>query len=115
MDAALERKLLGLLGLSVRGRLALVGVDRVREAVKKDEVRVAIVAADASENSRDKILPLLVAREVPTIEVPSAAALGQAVGKDTTAVVGVTEAQMAKGILAAAGAEAMLKGSRRQN
>jgi ribosomal protein L7Ae-like RNA K-turn-binding protein len=115
MDAALERKVLNLLGLGVRGRLALVGVDRVREAVRKDEVRVAVVAADASENSREKILPLLAAREVPTIEVPSAAALGQAAGKDTTAVVGVTDVQMAKGILAAAGAEAMLKGPRRQN
>jgi ribosomal protein L7Ae-like RNA K-turn-binding protein len=115
MDAVIERKVLGLLGLGVRGRLALVGVDRVKEAVKKNEVRVAVVAADASENSREKILPLLVARGVPTIEVPSAAALGQAAGKETTAVIGVIDAQMAKGILAAAGAEAMQKGSRREN
>lgn len=105
MDERLERKILGLLGLAVRGRLALVGVDKVRAAVKEGEkgsVRVAIVAADVSPNSRDKVDGLLAARNVPTFEVSSAVALGRAVGKESTAIVGVVDAQMAKGIIAAA-------------
>jgi len=105
MDSAVERKVLGLLGLAVRGRLALVGVDKVREAVKQGEkgtVRVAVVAADVSPNSRDKVDGLLAARNVPTFEVSSAVALGRAVGKESTAIVGVVDAQMAKGIIAAA-------------
>ena len=58
----------------------------------------AIVAADASRNSLDKIVPLLNARRVRFVEVPSAAELGGAVGRETTAVVGIVDRQLAKGI-----------------
>lgn len=100
LDEAQAKRVLGLLGLGVRGRLALVGVDRVREAVKKGSVRVAVVAADASPNSRQKLDGLLSARGVPTLEMASAASLGQVAGKETTAVIGVVDAQLAAGILA---------------
>lgn len=113
MDNPVRRRLLGLLGLGVRGRLVLVGVDRVREAVKKGEVRLAVLAQDASHHSREKVEGLLRAREVPTLWVPSAAELGEVAGRESTAVIGVVEAQLAKGILAFAGpADAVQKGSR---
>lgn len=100
LDEAQAKRVLGLLGLGVRGRLALVGVDRVREAVKKGTVRVAVVARDASANSRQKLDRLLEGRGVPTLELESAAALGQVAGKDTTAVIGVVDGKLAAGILA---------------
>jgi ribosomal protein L7Ae-like RNA K-turn-binding protein len=113
VDDATRRRLLGLLGLGVRARNVLVGVDRVREAVKGGTIRVAVVAEDASNNSRDKIEGLLKAKEVPTFWVPSAAELGEVAGRDSTTVIGVVEAQLAKGILALAGrADAVQKGSR---
>src|SRR3712207_4007839 len=98
MDAASERKLLRLVGLGVRGRLAVVGVNQVRDAVLRGKLALAVVAPDASENSLDKIVPLLRARHVRIIEGPSAAELGAAVGKEATAVVGVTDGQLARGI-----------------
>lgn len=115
MDAAQERKVLNLLGLGVRGRLAVVGVDRVREAVKKGTVRVAVVADDASVHSREKVTRLLTARGVSVLRIDSASVLGRAAGKETTAVIGVVDAQLAKGVLAAAGsAGALQSGSRRK-
>lgn len=102
LDEAQQRKVLGLLGLGVRGRLALVGVERVREAVKKGTVRVAVVAADASPNSRQKVDGLLAGRAVPTLEVASAAALGRVAGKDTTTIIGVVDGKLAAGVLAIA-------------
>ncbi|MBX3133138.1 MAG: ribosomal L7Ae/L30e/S12e/Gadd45 family protein [Gemmatimonadaceae bacterium] len=102
MDEARQKKVLGLLGLGVRGRLALVGVDRVREAVKGGKVRVAVVARDASPNSRQKVDGLLAGRGVPTLEVDSAATLGQVAGRETTAIIGVVDDKLAAGILAAA-------------
>lgn len=115
LDAAAERRVLGLLGLGIRGRLAIVGVDRVREAVKGGRVRVAVVAADASRHSREKVDRLLAAKGVPTLEVASAAVLGAAAGKETTAVIAVVDAGLAQGIRAAAGmAGAMQSGSRRK-
>jgi len=95
-----EKRLLGLLGLGVRGRLAVVGVERVREAVLSHKVTFAIVAPDASRHSLDKIVPLLVARRVRFVCGPSAAVLGAAVGRETTAAVGITDRQLAKGMRA---------------
>lgn len=102
MDEAQQKKVLGLLGLGVRGRLALIGVDRVREAVKGGKVRVAVVARDASPNSRQKVDGLLAGRGVPTLEVESAAMLGQVAGRETTAIIGVVDDKLAAGVLAAA-------------
>lgn len=99
-DAVIERKLLGLVGLGVRGRGAIVGVDRVREATKRGLVLLAIVAPDASSNSRDKVIPLLNARRVRVIEGPQAGALGAAVGREATTVVGITDPALAAGIRA---------------
>ena len=98
MDAEARRKVLGLVGLGVRGRLAVVGVQQVREAANRGKVRVAVVAMDASKNSLDKVLPLLAARRVRVIEGIGAAELGSAVGRETTAAVGVLDANLARGI-----------------
>ena len=49
----------------------------MREAAKRNKVAFAVVATDASQNSLDKIVPLLNARRVRFIEVPSAAELGR--------------------------------------
>ena len=91
-------RLLRLVGLGVRGRGAIIGVEQVRENAKKNKVAFAVVAMDASRHSLDKVIPLLNARRVRFVEVPSAAELGGAVGRGTTAVVGIVDRQLAKGI-----------------
>jgi ribosomal protein L7Ae-like RNA K-turn-binding protein len=98
IDAAQLPRVLRLLGLGVRSRGALVGVNQVRDAVKQDKVFLAVIAVDVSANSLDKIVPLLTARRVRFIEVPSALELGAAVGREQTAVVGVVDRQLAAGI-----------------
>ena len=87
-----------LLGLGVRSRNAVVGVEQVREGAKRNKIVYAIVASDASKNSLDKLVPLLNARRVRFVEVPSAAELGAAVGRESTAVVGITDADLAAGV-----------------
>ena len=91
-------RLLRLVGLGLRGRGAVVGVERVREGVKKNKVAFAVVAADASRNSLDKIVPLLNARRIRFVEVPSAAELGGVAGRESAAVIGIVDRQLAKGI-----------------
>ena len=100
MSATVQAKLLRLIGLGVRGRGAVIGVENVREGAKRNKVAYAIVAMDASKHSLDKVVPLLNARRVRFVEVPSAAELGGAVGRETTAVVGIVDRQLAKGIRA---------------
>jgi ribosomal protein L7Ae-like RNA K-turn-binding protein len=98
-----ERKLLGLIGLGVRGRGAVVGVEQVRMAAQRGTLALAVVAPDASANSRKKVLPLLMAKKIFVVEGPSAAVLGSAVGRDSAAAVGIVDRNLARGIRAVAG------------
>jgi ribosomal protein L7Ae-like RNA K-turn-binding protein len=100
LNTAARERLFRLVGLGIRGRGAVVGVERVREGVKKNKVAFAIVATDASRHSLDKVIPLLNARRVRFIEVPSATELGGVAGRESTAVVGIVDRQLAKGIRA---------------
>src|SRR5690348_6354397 len=56
--------MLRLIGLGVRARTVVVGVEQVRMAAKKGNLLFAVVARDASANSREKVVPLLRARRV---------------------------------------------------
>ena len=98
MERVLSERMLRLIGLGVRARIVVVGVEQVRTAAKKGTLKFAVVAHDASANSRDKILPLLRARRVNFVEGPAAVELGAAVGREQTAAVGVIDPQLARGI-----------------
>lgn len=101
--AETTRKLRGLLGLGVRARTVVVGVEQVRSAARRGRLRLAVVARDASRHSLEKVLPLLRARRVPVITELSASELGSAVGREVTAAVGVIDRDLANGIRAIAG------------
>ena len=98
MDDRVRQHIMRLLGLGVRSRNAVIGVEQVREGAKRNKIAYAVVASDASRHSLDKLVPLLNARRVRFIEVPSAAELGAAVGRETTAVVGIVDRQLAAGV-----------------
>jgi ribosomal protein L7Ae-like RNA K-turn-binding protein len=82
----------------VRARNAVVGVEQVRRAAERGQVRLGLIAMDASENSRKKILPLLVARGVNVMELPSAARLGAVAGRGSTTAIGILDARLARGM-----------------
>ncbi len=94
-----KRKVLGLIGLGLRGRMAVVGVQQVRDAAKHGKLKVALVASDASQNSLDKVVGLLKARDVPVITTLTATDLGGVAGREAVAVIGVTNMGLARGIL----------------
>jgi ribosomal protein L7Ae-like RNA K-turn-binding protein len=97
-DDLARRKVLGLVGLGLRGRLAVVGVQQVRDAAKHGRLKVALVANDASQNSLDKVSGLLAARGVPVIGSFSGSELGRVAGREAVAVIGVADAGLTKGI-----------------
>jgi ribosomal protein L7Ae-like RNA K-turn-binding protein len=98
LDEATRQKVRGLVGLGLRGRLVVVGSERVKVEVLKGEVYLAIVAMDASRHSLDKVVPALRARRVEIIEWPSAAELGAIVGRENTTAVGIADQALARGI-----------------
>ena len=100
MDARTSQKLLRLLGIGMNGRLVTVGVQQVRDAAQRGKLKLAVIAPDASQNSLDKVVPMLRAKRIRVIEGPSAHDLGAAFGRESTAAVGVVDAQLARGIRA---------------
>lgn len=98
MDSATAQRLLRLVGLGVRSRGVVVGVEQVRDAARRDKLALAIVAPDASRHSLEKVVPLLKARGIRFVEGPSAVELGTAVGREQTAAVGVVDRDLARGM-----------------
>lgn len=103
MDDALRRRVLGLAGLGVRARNAVVGVEMVRAAALSGTLQLALVAEDASRHSRDKVLPLLMAKGITIVDGFPAAELGAVAGREVTAAIGIVDAPLAKGIRGALG------------
>ena len=101
IDDAAKRKILGLVGLGIRARLAVVGVQQVRDAARRGRLKIALVAADASQNSLDKVESLLFARGVRTVTDFSAVELGAVAGRESVAVIGVSDAGLTRGIVGA--------------
>ncbi len=95
------RRVLGLVGLGLRSRNAVVGVEQVRAAARKGTVVLALVAVDAAENSTAKLLPLLRARRVRVLDGLTAAQLGAVAGRNQTAAIGIMDRALANGILGA--------------
>jgi ribosomal protein L7Ae-like RNA K-turn-binding protein len=98
LNEAAERRVLGLVGLGIRARNAVVGVEQVRMAARKGKLALAIVAPDASPHSLKKLLPLLKATGTRVVQGPAAAALGAVAGRDSTAAIGIIDRSLASGV-----------------
>lgn len=96
-------RLLGLLGLGMRARQLVVGVDAVRRALQADEVRCVVVAADASPRAADKVVRLARGRGVPLVPGPGAEELGARLGRPAVMAVGVRDRALADGVLRSVG------------
>lgn len=84
-----------MLGLAARAGAVLPGTERVREAARAGELQFVLVAADASANSLDKLLPLLEKRNVDHAVVLDRVTLGGAIGKAPISAIGITETKLA--------------------
>lgn len=84
-----------MLGLAARAGAVVPGTDRVREAARSDNLHFVLIASDLSDNSRDKLLPLLNARQIPYAVVSDRDALGGAVGRAPLSALGITEKKLA--------------------
>lgn len=85
-----------MLGLAARAGAVLPGTERVREAARSGALEFVIVAADSSDNSQDKLVPLLQSRLVPYAVLFDRDQLGGAIGKAPVSAVGITDRQLAE-------------------
>lgn len=89
-------RVLGLLGMAMRAGAVVPGTERVRDAARSGTLQLAVIAADASGNSRGKLLPLLTARGVSHVIRFNRNELGAAVGRAPLSAVGVLDPALAR-------------------
>ena len=87
---------LRLLGLAARAGAIVPGTERVRHAANAGALPFVIVAADASANSQDKLVPLLRTRGVEHVIAFDRNRLGAAVGRAPLSAVAVTSEPLAR-------------------
>ncbi len=95
-------RVLGLLGLGQRAGGVVVGVDGVRAGLRQGRCRLVVLASDASPRALEKVVALADGRGVPRITGPTAAEIGQRLGRPPVMVVGVRDPALARGLRQAA-------------
>ncbi len=98
-----ERKVLNLLGLAQKAGKAACGGFSAEQAVKSGQAKIAVIATDASANTKIKFHNMCQWYHVPAIEFSEKASLGHCLGKEDKAVMAVTDAGLADAVLKAAG------------
>ncbi len=91
--------LVALLGLGARARSLVIGVTGVRARLQQDRLAAVVIAADASERTREKVERLAVARGVPVLVGPAAVRLGARLGRAPVQTVGVSDRALARGLM----------------
>ena len=90
---------LGLLGLARRAGAVSPGVGATRRALAAGEVRLVLLATDASETQWRKVRSLVRRSGVPVGAIAPRHVLGRALGRASLSVIGVTDRSFAKQLL----------------
>ena len=93
-----RRRVLDLLGLSARAGGVITGTGSGRQAVRDERIHRVFLAEDAAPGQRQKLEPLLQARQVPSHIMFSRVELGSAVGRSPVSALGVTDPKLARRI-----------------
>ena len=96
MGTSRRAKALALLGLAQRAGAVVKGTEATRQALRRGEARLILVAGDGSDGQKGKVLPLADARGVPVATLGSQEELGAALGSGALAAVAVTRSSFAK-------------------
>ena len=94
-------KTLQLVGLARRAGRAVAGTQAVRDAGRRGELRLILVAGDVTENARRRVSGVLADPAVEVVECATRQTLGRALGRQGVAVVGITDTGLASRIRAA--------------
>ena len=91
---------LRLLGLGLRAGTVVIGVSRVRAALKGRELALVVVAGDHGHRTAEKVVRLARGLNVPVVNCGARAAeLGARLGSGPIQAAGVRDRHLAAGIL----------------
>ena len=99
----MKDKIFKLAGLARRAGKIALGTSMLEKNLRRKKVALILIAEDATKNTVDKILSLQ--PSCPYLVFGSKGEWGKAMGREEIAVLGILEANFAKGILLNYGAE----------
>ncbi len=91
-----------MLGLCRRAGKLLPGRLTVEKGIAKSSVRLVIIAEDASENTKKKFISLCNSKNILYIIAGNMSYIGKSIGRDDTAVIGITDENLSNKLLAEA-------------
>lgn len=91
-------KVYGLLGLCARAGKVVSGMDAVCDDLKKNKIKLIIVAEDASQKTIDNIKFLADKKNVPIIRIGNIEDNSRAIGKENRAIIGIKDKNISNGI-----------------
>ena len=94
----LINKVYGLLGLCCRAGNVVSGMDAVCDDLKKNKVKLIIVAKDASEKTLKNIEYLANQKNIPVMCIGTIEENSKAIGKENKAVIGIKDKNISEGI-----------------
>ena len=94
----INKKILGLIGLSARARKVSFGADSVEIEIKKKKVFLCIVAEDSSDRTKEKFEKLCEQYNVPIIILGNIDELSKIIGKSNKAILGIEDINLANEI-----------------
>ena len=94
----INKKILGLIGLSAKARKISFGADSVELGIKKNKVNLIIVAEEASQRTKEKFEKLSDKYNIPILIFGKIEELSKAIGKSNKAVIGIEDINLSKEI-----------------
>ena len=94
----INNKILGLIGLAAKARKVCFGADSVEERVNKKQVKLLVVAEDASDRTKDKFSKIAEKKNVPIIIKGEIEILSKAIGKSNKAIIGIEDINLSNEI-----------------
>lgn len=91
-------RIYGLLGLCARAGKVVSGMDAVSDELKRNKIKLLIIAEDASEKTISNIKYLADKKSVPTIVIGTIEQNSKAIGKENRAIIGIKDKNISSGI-----------------
>ena len=94
----INRKILGLIGLSAKAGKISFGADSVETQIRKRKINLVIIAENSSERTKDKFKKLSEENDIPYIIVGEIDELSKEIGKSNKAIIGIKDLNLSKEI-----------------
>lgn len=94
----INKRILGLIGLSAKARNICFGADSVEMNIKSKKVFLVLIAEDASNRTQEKFKKICETYKIPVIIEGTIEELSKSIGKNNKAIIGIENKNLSEEI-----------------